>query len=318
MRGEVLIIDKSALQCLARTESRWLGFRYFMNLPPILALEVLADLKKSDGILREEQLVQKLAAKFGGSGGVVNVEYRETCLAALVGAPVPMTGQAAIDYGHKVRDPDGGYGMIVDLAPINHAIMRWRNGRFTSEEHKFAERWRAATRGFSLRNFEQFLRGRGVPAPRPRDDAELSQIVDAMLDDQRFQEPWLTFLLDELRTPSHLRLRIRRRWSDMNANSLKSFAPYSHFCVRALLHVLVLWKHRLTKLEPNNLLDAQYLYYLPFCQVFASRDSLHRRVAPLLMRPDQRFLWGDDLKAEMKAEDLRIQEQNAAAKTEDA
>ena len=51
----------------------------------------------------------------------------------------------------------------------------------------------------------------------------------------------------------------------------------------------------------SNLIDLSYLYYLPFCMVFASRDRLHEQLAPLFLRPRQRCVWGDDLKAGLKA-----------------
>jgi len=35
--------------------------------------------------------------------------------------------------------------------------------------------------------------------------------------------------------------------------------------------------------------------------VFVSSDDLHRRTAPLFMRPDQAFVWGIDLKQALKA-----------------
>ena len=40
-----------------------------------------------------------------------------------------------------------------------------------------------------------------------------------------------------------------------------------------------------------------YLFYLPFCVVFVSSDKLHRKCAPLLLRDNQEFVWGPDLKA---------------------
>jgi hypothetical protein len=46
--------------------------------------------------------------------------------------------------------------------------------------------------------------------------------------------------------------------------------------------------------------DIAYLYYLPFCMVFASSDNLHKRVVPLFLRPDQSFVEGPDLKADLK------------------
>ena len=39
--------------------------------------------------------------------------------------------------------------------------------------------------------------------------------------------------------------------------------------------------------RPSNRTDIAYLFYLPFAMVFASSDNLHRRLAPLFMRPDR-------------------------------
>ena len=46
----------------------------------------------------------------------------------------------------------------------------------------------------------------------------------------------------------------------------------------------------------SNWVDMAYLFYLPFCVVFVSSDKLHRKCAPLLLRGDQEFVWGPDLK----------------------
>ena len=45
--------------------------------------------------------------------------------------------------------------------------------------------------------------------------------------------------------------------------------------------------------------DVQYLYYLPFCAVFTSNDDLHKKLAPLLVRDDQSFVHGEELKADL-------------------
>jgi hypothetical protein len=46
--------------------------------------------------------------------------------------------------------------------------------------------------------------------------------------------------------------------------------------------------------------DIAYLYYLPFCTLFTSSDKLHRQCAPLFMRSNQEFVWGLDLKADLR------------------
>ena len=43
-----------------------------------------------------------------------------------------------------------------------------------------------------------------------------------------------------------------------------------------------------------------YLSYLPFCMVFTSNDKLHARTALLFMAENQRFVWGGELKEEMR------------------
>src|SRR3546814_13633257 len=53
--------------------------------------------------------------------------------------------------------------------------------------------------------------------------------------------------------------------------------------------------------RPSNINDLAYLFYLPFSMVFVSSDRLHRSCAPLFLRPDQEFLWGPDLKADLRA-----------------
>jgi hypothetical protein len=56
----------------------------------------------------------------------------------------------------------------------------------------------------------------------------------------------------------------------------------------------------LKNVKASHQIDLAYLYYLPFCAVFSSRDNFHVQVAPLFMHPAQQFVHGDDLKADLK------------------
>jgi hypothetical protein len=47
-------------------------------------------------------------------------------------------------------------------------------------------------------------------------------------------------------------------------------------------------------------MDIAYLFYLPFSHAFVSSDKLHSRCAPLFIRENQRFVWGIDLKADLR------------------
>ena len=51
--------------------------------------------------------------------------------------------------------------------------------------------------------------------------------------------------------------------------------------------------------RPSNRIDIAYLYYLPFCMIFVSKDKLHTRSVPLFLKSDQEFVHADELKAEL-------------------
>jgi hypothetical protein len=51
----------------------------------------------------------------------------------------------------------------------------------------------------------------------------------------------------------------------------------------------------------SNRTDIAYLYYLPFAMAFVSNDKLHKRVVPLLLREDQMFIDGAELKRDLAA-----------------
>lgn len=63
---------------------------------------------------------------------------------------------------------------------------------------------------------------------------------------------------------------------------------------------------RATEGQSDNKVDIAYLYYLPFCHVFASNDKLHKRVVPLFLREDQSFVFGENLKADLQQLDVHF------------
>jgi hypothetical protein len=84
--------------------------------------------------------------------------------------------------------------------------------------------------------------------------------------------------------------------------SLDNFAPYAAYALTIEVFFQIALAAGLIATERvSNRTDIAYLFYLPFCMVFISQDSLHRRCAPLFMRRDQQFIWGIDLKAALRS-----------------
>jgi hypothetical protein len=56
----------------------------------------------------------------------------------------------------------------------------------------------------------------------------------------------------------------------------------------------------LRNVKPSHQIDLAYLYYLPFCSVFTSKDNFHAQIVPLFLGPFQTFVNGTDFKKELK------------------
>ena len=80
---------------------------------------------------------------------------------------------------------------------------------------------------------------------------------------------------------------------------LSGFAPYAFHVARAWLSFYLAVANEVVGPRPSNRIDLEYLFYLPFTQVFASGDRLHERLAQPLMRDDQNFVTTETLKSDL-------------------
>jgi hypothetical protein len=55
----------------------------------------------------------------------------------------------------------------------------------------------------------------------------------------------------------------------------------------------------LRNVKPSHKIDLAYLYYLPFCSVFTSKDNFHAEIVPLFLTSEQRFVNGIALKEDL-------------------
>lgn len=299
--GPIIILDKSTFQALSRREHLQLHFYFLENLTPILGLELLGDLRKERrGSKTAEEKVAELAEKFGGSGPATNVDYRTLCANSLLGNHFPLDGRILPQGGRPVRSRDGTRGFFIDLSPFNRAILRWADGEFEDFEREFAGYWRQVTRNLEVDSFIAQLNAQHVILPKVESVAELQQQVDGLLSTVTLQNTWLTWLLSQLAVPRDYERVIWARWRAHPATFLQEFSPYSWHCLRVILMLVTATRHRLLRWNSTNLLDTQYLYYLPFCMVFVSDDHVHQMLAPLLIRPDQSFAVGRELKADLR------------------
>ncbi len=94
---------------------------------------------------------------------------------------------------------------------------------------------------------------------------------------------------------------LAEQWKHDGFPTLAEYAPFAaHVLTVELFFQNALGANLIGTADVANRTDVAYLWYLPLCMIFVSSDNLHRRTAPHFLRPDQTFVWGNDLKADLQ------------------
>lgn len=301
--GPILIFDKSLLQSLSQDESVWLDFFYLNNITPLFFIETLADLEKEVGKGRTpEQVVGNLAEKTPDLTGRPNVHHRTMLAGELSGAGSITMGHGQIMVsGGTPTGLEGRSGWVFSQTPEEEALNRWQRGEFLDLERQQAKAWR---RGLELLDpaRQKALFSGWFGTTKPRTLAEVKTLTDQFIDGPE-REASLRFGLSLLAVSNERQGEIVARWRAAGSPTLTEFAPYFRHVLGVELFFYVGLAAGLISERRTNKVDIAYLYYLPFCMVFTSSDKLHAATVPLFLRPNQTFVPGVELKADLAALD---------------
>lgn len=294
--GPITIYDKSALQALSMDEAVWLDAFFLVNIVPLFYVETLADLEKAMQKGRSpEDLVGLLATKTP-PGAVPNVHHRSLVYSELMmGATLVMDGRPVLSGGDTRRNPDGKRGWHVEEFDEAVALLRWQTHDFLDIERQAAKRWRKELADPSRERTITIVQS-VFPAERTPDLSDLKQAIDKFCDNG--QRDTIRLALGLVGVGRRDADQILERWEAAGNPPLSEFAPYAaHVFKVDLLYYVGVGRGLISGRRASNKADLAYLYYLPFCMVFTSNDRLHRATAPLFLREDQSFVWGEDLKS---------------------
>tara|TARA_E500000305_G_scaffold67207_2_gene53477 strand:+ start:2500 stop:3705 length:1206 start_codon:yes stop_codon:yes gene_type:complete len=301
--GPVLLLDKSAIHSLSERESYWLDNLYFINRVPPLFMEVMADLKKKPSNLQlSADQVQALANKFPIMGVYQNTHHEECWQGDLLGYPVPMDGRIPMPYGNEIIDSRGESGILFDRSPEDKAMDRWKRGEFNEFENELADRWRESLKGIDLtapsRAYAK-MRRRGEEGIQSLE--ELVHVVRDICEGKTGKYVLLKEVVTTL-VPNNKKFlkQVYSRWSSCGRPEIFQYAPYAMHCFAVKTFFTMGLALNLISTRASNVIDLQYLYYLPFCSAFTSGDKFHKQLAPLFMRKDQLFLNPEALKSDLK------------------
>lgn len=298
--GPNLLIDKSAIQGLSVGEIRYLHFHYSLLHSPILFQEIAANLEKhpDDPDLSKEK-VSLLAYKIHGLGFRLP-HYMEMVYANLHGAEIPTNGQIPVFDGFVSKMENGGSALLIDQSPEELLIAHWSSGQFKREDFELARRINSRPK-LDLKLLQQTLQ---FFAGKKRRFQSMNALVE-WLDTDFFPtgSQWIHLerFLISLGWKDRRRKDYQTSWFRRGARSFREHAPYAYFCYRLLFIFLGGVANELIPVTERAKagIDLEYLFYLPITMVFSSRDKFHRLLVPFLLRENQDFIWGDDLKVDL-------------------
>src|SRR5712664_4059776 len=300
MRGLRIILDKSVVYGLNNAEVDSLDRYFFQIVPHILGDEILAELTKGSDWRTARRIAANTYRVSGNHGLTLN--FRTRLANSLLGYEIPMDGRFLASGETVVRTESGSFATIVETPLEDEILTRWQRGEFTTQEDAWAQRFRRRKETpLNVKAYTDAIAKAGLSFIPPKTDEELISTVDELLANRKLLPSLFRILTHQFGIPPSSINRVTLRWSKDGRKDFQEFAPYAFFCLRAnFLWNLGLTNPQLFKPDKNDRKDLEYCYYLPNTQVFSSRDKKHGRLVPALMRPDQSFVDGDELKQDLQ------------------
>lgn len=300
--GPTIILDKSSLQALSKKELILLNKLYYVNVPPILPIEILADLKKvKDPTTINEECVIEISNKLIQNNNAYNIHYKHVIISALLGIDYLKERRTLVKSKSKVKDKDGKIGFLLEESDEQKAVREWQKGNFSESEKILAEQWRAYVKKVDLQDLKKQWNAIKVNFSDCKNFSSLLHITDMFLNNAQMQSQLLFAILKEINIDQQLCSKIFYRWESEKYKFIKDFAPYFYFVCRidtafrfGLVYNLVS-----IKASDKTFIDLEYLYYLPFCHIFSSRDNFHKDFGVNFLSEDQSFIHGDELKSDL-------------------
>jgi len=299
--GPIILLDKSTLQALSKKELILLNKLYLVNIPPILPIEILADLKKNTAgtSLNEEEVIQ-IANKLIQKDNVINVDYRSVIVASFMGLDDVPDRRPRPGGAKKVKDKEGKIGIRYSETDEMKALRQWQKGNFSEAEKILAEEWRFYSNEIDLEVYKKMFAAVKTLYPNCKDLPQLIQITEGLINQPNIQVEYLKDFIEDLQLEQKLASEIFYRWESGNSTLIKDFSPYFYFVTKVETAFRLGLVYGLVTPRATNLIDRQYIHYLPFCNIFSSRDNFHKSFGKAFVDTDQTFIEGDELKKDLK------------------
>lgn len=314
--GPTIILDKSTLQSLSHEEIVCLGNYYLVIVAPILISEILGNLKKG---VEDENSISKdkvitLAGKLHSRNLVINEFYFPILIGSLFGENVKMDGRPTLGGARYVKNKEGKIGLFFEETPEKKAMNNWKDGKFSEEEKILSQRWRDSTRNVDLEKISDEFKETLLYKENLNNFDDVLAHVENILSHELYQNNLLKVLMFETLVPPEDASKIFMRWEQGNFKYIRDFSEYAYFYLKVNWFFYLSLSNNLIGTRPTNRVDLEYLYYLPFTNVFSSGDKFHKKITPYLLRENQLFIPAKDLKNDLSKLNEQVKKNNKEAK----
>jgi hypothetical protein len=296
-----IVIDKSTFQSLSFDELLRLSCYYKHIITPVLTMEILGDLKKEaqEGKTPPEDRVKDFAKKLFPMETVVNLHYKVLLKGDLLGDPISFDGRPHVGIKKAVASESGMRGYLIEETEEEKSIYKWKDGNFSEADHELSALWRMTTTQEDL--LERLKKSlKPDAAIKFANFHDLNKFVSESITSPATQEFLLISLLQNYDIDAMSSVQIFGRWNQEGKPLIKDFAPFAFHCLKVDTLFLFGLTSGLIGTRPTNRVDLEYLYYLPFGNIFTSNDKVHKNLVPLLLQDYQRFITGPELKEDLK------------------
>jgi hypothetical protein len=298
--GPSLIFDKSSLESLNLDEAVLLDNFFRSHITPLFLVECLADLEKA---IRSrgtpEQLVGSMAKRTPEAQSCAHAHHRRILGQELSGHLdfSQIMERPMVPYGEPVQLGDKR-GIIFRRSPEEEALSRWSRHEFREAEREHAKVWRDAIMRINHDDLVRTITAGVGHWRKPKSLEDAKQMADTIIDSM--DPEWLIgFGLELLDIPEAVTY-VRAQWAANRKPSVRQHLPYFTLMLTInIFFALVIQTQLLRNVKQSHQVDLAYLYYLPFCSVFTSKDRFHAQVVPLFLNERQTFVDGDELKRDM-------------------
>ena len=231
---------------------------------------------------------------------VPHIHHVTLCHGELLGFQVPFQGRPVLSGGVRTAVGDKK-GIVYGVSPEAEALERWRGEEYREVERRFAKAWRQAL-GASKRDAGAAFVDRYRDAAAECTTREQLHAVARTIvrETGTSAAERMGFVIDSLGLREDGD-EIFERFLRCGSPAIAVYAPYTAHVVEVeLFFRFATQRGIIAKERASNWVDIAYLNYLPTCHVLVSTDRLHRDNARLFLRDYQTFVWGEDLKKDLR------------------